>query len=240
MHRPNFATTRWSLVSSASQSAPERQRALGELCELYWYPLYAYVRRQGHPEADAQDLTQAFFAAFIERADIEKVDAERGKFRSFLMASMKHFLAKDWDRKQTLKRGGHLAVRSLDPASAEGRYQLEPVDGWTPERLFERRWACDVLVVALDRLQDEFVAKGREALFERLRPMLVADGETEPYEAIGREFEISEGAIKVTVHRMRRRFGELLQEEVAGTLGEDGSIEEELAWLRRAVADGGA
>ncbi len=229
-----FATTRWSLIQAAAPESPECKRALAELCELYWYPLYSFVRRQGHGAEEALDLTQGFFAGFLEREDVTKAEAERGRFRCYLMVAMKHFLANQHDHREALKRGGGRQILSLDTNLAESRYATEPVDGWSPERLFERRWALQILQIALDRLREEYVAKDREALFNRIRPLLEGTREV-PYREIAGHFDLSEGAVKVTVHRCRRRFGELLREEVASTLKSPDTVDQEIQWLREAL-----
>src|SRR5882672_3075519 len=176
-----FLTTRWSLVLEAGKPSNETsRRALSELCETYWYPLYAFVRRRGYRREDAQDLTQAFFARLLEKQVVVAADPARGRFRSFLLGSLKNFLANEWDRELTQKRGGGRALLSLDFQLADVRFVREPVTHATPEKEFERNWAVAVLERALARLQSEYETRGKQALFTRLKPALIAPDEDEP------------------------------------------------------------
>jgi RNA polymerase sigma factor (sigma-70 family) len=204
-----FATTRWSMVLAAGRSdTPDARRALATLCEAYWYPLYAYVRRRGQAAEEARDLTQEFFADLLGRDALQAADPKRGKFRSFLLGSLNNFLAKEWRREGAQKRGGHSIVLSLDFESAEARYSREPSHEWTPERIFLRRWAMEVLEQALSKLQKEYAGRGKLELFERFRGLIVMDKQSVPYRRIAQELDMTEGAVKVAVHRLRNELGE--------------------------------
>jgi RNA polymerase sigma factor (sigma-70 family) len=231
-----FLTTRWSVVLEAGRGdEPSSRKALGELCEAYWYPLYAYVRRRGHRQEDAQDLTQAFFARLLEKNGVVGADPERGRFRAFLLGALKHFLANEWDREQAQKRGGGRPILSLDFRSADERFVREPMDNATPERAFERTWALAVLESALARLESDYRARGRGAIFERLRGSLVARGELDSYRDIARELGTSEGAVKVAAHRLRQAFRAALRAEIAETVGGPEDLEHELGLLIAAL-----
>jgi RNA polymerase sigma-70 factor (ECF subfamily) len=235
--KARFATTHWSLVRVAGQGAGPRSReALSELCETYWYPLYAYVRRRGHEPSDAQDLTQAFFARLIEKNDVKHATPDRGRFRSYLIASMQHFLANEADHRRRLKRGGNAPHFPIEIQTAEHRYTLEPRDEATPERLFERRWALTVLDRVMIELRRHYAAGSNASLFDRLKPHLTGDADATPYERLGRELDMSEGAVKVAVHRLRRRFGALLRDEIARTVSSEQDIDEEIRFLLEAVS----
>lgn len=232
-----FATTRWTLVLQAGQTAsPHAAQALEELCRLYWYPLYAYIRRQGHSKEDAEDLTQGFFARFLQKNYLEDRRSECGKFRAFLLASLKHFLANEWDKAQSLKRGGGAVPLSLDWESADQRYQLESPNLAAPDRLYDREWAVTLLERVLNRLQSECDREGRGQLFAALKPHLMSGAGEIPYAQAAGQLGLSEGAVRVTVHRLRRRYRELLREEIAHTLSEPGQVEEELRSLFAAVS----
>lgn len=205
--------------------------ALGELCQTYWRPLYTFVRRRGHGEHDAQDLTQAFFENFLSRNYLENVSPERGKFRTFLLACMKHFLANEWKRSQRLKRGGGQTVVSLDFESAESSFQLEPVDEADPERLFDRRWALTLLGRALDRQAEDYAESGKSAMFEALKSFLTAREMRKSYADVGQRLGMTEGAVKVAVFRLRRRYREILTEEIANTVESPDLIDEELQYF---------
>jgi RNA polymerase sigma-70 factor (ECF subfamily) len=231
-----FATTHWSVVLAAGNAAsPGSRRALATLCEAYWFPLYAFARRLGRQPDDARDLTQAFFARLLEKDFLRAADPARGRFRSFLLAAFKHFLAKEHDRAAAQKRGGGKHMFSLDLASAEGRYGLEPASGLTPERAYERRWALTLLDRVMRRLQDESSALGKERLFDRLKVFLTGDSDTPPYREVADELGMTEGAVKVAVHRLRRRFRELVLEEIAQTVDGPAEVEDELRHLFEAL-----
>jgi RNA polymerase sigma-70 factor (ECF subfamily) len=223
-----FATTHWTLVLAAKDcEAPQAREALAALCTAYWYPLYAFIRRQGHDAHAAQDLTQEFFMRLLEPGFLGTVDRAKGKFRSFLLACCKHFLANERDRARALKRGGGRWPAALDFAAAESRYALERASALSPERLFERRWASTLLDQVLVRLRDEFATAGKEKYFNRLKTYLAGDRSGGTYEEFGAEFGMSEGAVKVAVHRLRGRYRELLREEIARTVDAD-QIEAEI------------
>lgn len=232
-----FATTHWSLVVAAGQrSTAESERALAELCAHYWYPLYAFVRRRGYPSDEAQDLTQEFFAFLLERDRLQVADRERGRFRAFLLTSLHNFLANQWRERQALKRGGGRSVLSLDWSTGEQRYLAEPVDRMTAERIFDRRWALTLLERTLSRLREQYRAGGKEALFDRLQGCLSGEKQQTTYQEIARELAMSEAAVKVAVHRLRQRCGELLREEIAGTVADPSEVDEELGYLFNALA----
>jgi RNA polymerase sigma factor (sigma-70 family) len=225
---PGFCTTHWSAVLTARAGGSAAAQALAELCETYWYAIYAYVRRRGHPPEDAADLTQAFFARFLEKNFLGDLTPGAGRFRSFLLVCCQHFLANEWDKAQTLKRGSGRTILSLDDDSAEHRYKFEPVDPLTPETLFERRWACTVLEKVLAGLRDEFARNDRAEVFDELKPFLSPGQGDSSYAEISRRTGLTESAVKVAVHRMRRRYGELLRAEIAKTVADGNEIEDEV------------
>jgi RNA polymerase sigma-70 factor (ECF subfamily) len=233
----HFHTTRWSLVLAAGQQASAASHeALGALCQLYWYPLYAFARRQVSQAEEAQDLTQEFFARLLEKDYLRAADPERGKFRSFLLTAFKHFLAKERDRARAQKRGGGQQVLPLDFQAGEQRYSREPAHEVTAEKLFERRWALTLLDRVLARLRGEFEVAGKQTLFERLKGCLA--GEKNPggsYQELASDLQMTEGAVKVAVYRLRRRYQELLLEEIAQTVAAPEEIEDELRHLFEAV-----
>ena len=229
-----FATTHWSVVVKAGDSrSPGAASALERLCRTYWYPLYVFVRRKGHSHEDASDLTQAFFERFLEKRYLRAVDSNLGRFRTFLLTTMSHFLANEWEKGQAQKRGGGVHVLSLDDADAEQRYQLEPVDRTTPETLFERRWAQTVLSVVLDRL----AAETDEKRFEVLKGFLLEDKGEISYDDASRQLGISVTAITSAIHRMRGRFRALFFEEVANTVEKPEDVEQEIRHLLAALGD---
>ena len=231
-HAGRFATTHWSLVVDAGRSSsPTAAEALATLCGIYWFPLYAYVRRQGHSIDDAQDLTQAFFVHLLDKQTLRVADPERGRFRSFLLASMKHFLAKQWRRDAAQKRGGGCLPISLNFDDGETRYRLEPSHEVTPEKLFERQWALTLLARALTTLRAEFEASGKAARFAGLKMFVAGEKSTVPYRELADRLEMSEGAVKVATHRMRRRYRALLREEIQHTIGAAEDIDDELRRL---------
>jgi RNA polymerase sigma-70 factor (ECF subfamily) len=232
-----FVTTRWSVVLSAgNQASPGSTNALESLCRVYWFPLYAYVRRCGYSPGDAQDLTQAFFARLLEKNWLADARRERGRFRSFLLASMKHFLANEWDKAQAQKRGGRAQVIPLQTDTAETRYLHEPADDDTPDKAFDRRWALAVLDRVLALLREEYVGSGRGELYEQLRTTLEGARTAAPYASIAARLGLTEGAVKVAVHRLRQRYREILREEIAQTVETAAQVEEELRHLFAALA----
>jgi RNA polymerase sigma-70 factor (ECF subfamily) len=235
-HSPSsggFAATRWTLVLSAARASetPRAAAALAELCAIYWYPLYAYVRRRNFDVHEAEDLTQEFFARLLEKNYLADVDRRKGKFRAFLLAALKHFLANQWRRTHAQKRGGTRIILSLDANTAESRYRLEPSHDLTPERLFERQWALTVLDRVLAGLQADWTAHGKEALFDRLKPFLTAQQHSAGYAQVAAELGMTEGAVKTAVHRLRRRYRELLRAEIAQTVAGPEEIDDEIRYL---------
>jgi RNA polymerase sigma factor (sigma-70 family) len=235
--RDYFATTRWTVVLAAgSRSTPSADVALEELCRTYWYPLYAYVRRQGLSREDAEDLTQSFFARFLKKNYLEKLRSEHGKFRAFLIASLKHFLANEWDRARRQKRGGGVLPLSLDWQDADARYQFDPADHLSPDKMYDRAWAVTLLDRVISRLREENAADGKALLFDRLKTFLVLGRSEIPYADAADGLGITEGAARVAVHRLRRRYREILGEEIGQTLSDPAQMEEELRALFSAFA----
>ena len=231
-----FTTTHWSLVLAAAGTEDAHGReALAKLCQVYWYPLYAFVRRQGHGPHDAQDLTQEFFMRLLEKDYLGDVDRSKGKFRSFLLAALKHFLSKEWARAKTLKRGGGHTLVPLDTLSAEDRYRREPEDNATPERLFERRWALTLLDRVLTRLSEEYETTGKRAMFEQLQGCLTGDSDLLPYAELAARLGMTEGAVKVAVHRLRQRYRGVLRDEIAQTVADPAEIDDEIRQLFSAL-----
>ncbi len=229
-----FPTTRWTLVIAAADAqGTEARAALVSLCEHYWYPLYAYVRRRGYPADQAQDLTQEFFVRVLEGRYLDRADRDKGRFRAFMLTSLKFFLADEVDRNRAQKRGGG-AVLSLEMTSGEERYQREPALHETPERIFERRWALSVLEVVVDKLRDEFAQHGRLDQFNRLKVFLLDQADA-PYAALARDMGTSEGALKVAIHRLRKRYRDLFRQEIAETVADPADVESELRYLAAAL-----
>lgn len=233
-----FATTQWSMVAAAGRNDTVRsQAALNRLCSIYWYPLYAFVRRQGFNAADAQDLTQSFFARLIGKQDLVAVDRAKGKFRSFLLAAMKNFLANEWDKIKTQKRGGGLQnFTSLDARTAESRYHLEPADPMTADRLYERQWALTLLDEVLKHVRDDYEEEGKGALFDALKSTLTGDKNAQPYAETAEKLGMNEGAVKVAVHRLRHRYRDALRAEIASTIGNPEEVDDELRHLFAALS----
>jgi RNA polymerase sigma factor (sigma-70 family) len=234
--QPAFVTTRWSVVLAAGASDTIHARdALAKLCETYWYPLYAYVRQRGYAPHDAQDLTQEFFARLLERNSLRAITREKGKFRSFLLTAFNHFLVDEWKKARAQKRGGGQLI-SLDASDAETRFGREPVDMMTPEKLFDQNWALALLESVLDQLQREYVAEGKGALFKELKPALAGARDAVPYAALAVRLSIAENTVKTSVHRLRKRYRELLRLNVAHTVATANEVEEELRTLFRVLA----
>ena len=224
-----FLTTHWSVVLAAKdKSSPESAAALEVLCRGYWYPLYAFVRRQGHSPSDAQDLTQEFFARLLAKEYLQAADREKGRFRTFLWVALRRFLANEWDRARRLKRGGGHTPLSLDTTAAEERYAAEGSDGVPPDRLYERRWARTLLEQALARLRAEYAAAGKTTEFERFKGVLTAERGGIPYTELATALNLGEGATRVAVHRLRKRFRELFRATVAETVGAPDEVDDEL------------
>jgi RNA polymerase sigma-70 factor (ECF subfamily) len=238
MHTPDpgpqaFHTTQWSLVGTAQSQQPadrtRARKALEELCRAYWYPLYAFVRNRGHSRADAQDLTQAFFARFIETGGFASADQSRGRFRTYLLGSAKNFLANEWHRARRLKRGGGQAFLEWDALDPEARYAIEPRGSDDPDACFDREWAVRLTEVALERLRTESEAEGKAALFVALKGSLTGE---EPNRAeTAARLGVSEGALKVAIHRFRKRYRELLRSEVAETVDDPSGVDDEMRHL---------
>ncbi|MEK7675189.1 MAG: sigma-70 family RNA polymerase sigma factor [Verrucomicrobiota bacterium] len=232
-----FATTHWSVVLAAQAAhTPQAAKALEKLCRTYWYPLYAYVRREGSSALDAQDLTQEFFARLLEKNYLGQVAREKGKFRSFLLAALRHFLADQRDRARAVKRGGGADCISLDAQTAEERYRLEPADELNPEKIYERRWAMTLLDQVLRHLEAEFAATGKRPLFEHLKVFLLDEKGVGSYAETAARLEMTEGALRVAVHRLRQRYGELFRNEIAHTVARPDEIEEEVRHLLRVLS----
>jgi RNA polymerase sigma-70 factor (ECF subfamily) len=231
-----FPTTRWSqVVAAGGRAGPAAREALAELCSAYWYPLYAFARRKGHPPGEAADLVQGTFLTLLDRGGLAAVAPERGRFRSFLMAACAHNLADCRDRDRAAKRGGVAVPISIDRIIAEGRYSAEPVNDWTPERLFERRWATGLPENAVARLEAESTA-GKSALVSHLLPTLTGGRVDIPLAAIAAEMGMTEGAVKMAASRLRKRYGELLREEIARTMADPADVEDEVRALFAALA----
>ncbi len=229
-----FPSTQWSLVLIAGQGSSEESRqALAKLCRLYWYPLYAFVRREGYDPDEAQDLTQAFFTRLLEKKYLKDYQRERGRFRSFLLTALKHFLSNERDRSHAQKRGGGASLLSLDAVmeAGERRYSLEPRSDLTPERIFERQWALTVLDQVFLRLRGESDESGKKQQFELMKPFLVGAEDRIPYKDLASELNTTEGGLKVAIHRLRRRFREILRDEISQTVVHAGEVQEEIRYL---------
>ena len=234
-----FATTHWTVVLAAGRGdSPQANVALEELCRTYWYPLYAYVRRHGHSREDAEDLTQGFFARLLEKNYLEGITNDKGKFRAFLLVAFKRFLANEWDRANRQKRGGGVAPLSLDWQDAETRYQINPAHDLSPVKLYDRAWAVIVLERVITRLRNENSRDGKAGLYERLKPFLMLGKNEIPYPQAAATLKMSEGAVRVAVHRLRRRYRELLREEITQTLASPAQADEEMQALFSALGGG--
>lgn len=227
----SFATTRWSLVRVSGGNDSGAREALAGLCRTYWYPLYAYLRRRGHQPAEAQDQTQAFFAHLLEGKRLHAADPERGRFRSFLLKSLQNFLSTERRRERAEKRGGGRVVLPLNFSQGEERYLREPADTDTPERLFERRWALTLLETTLARLRDEYIQSGKAELFAALQPHLHGDADRLPLVELATPLGMSADAVKVAAHRLRRRYRDLLRQEIADTVDSPVDVDDELRRL---------
>src|SRR5262245_43894125 len=230
--RTRFPTTSWSQVLAARDAPSSESRpALGLLCQAYWYPIYAFIRRRGFDAEDSRDLTQAYFAQLIEKGYLEDFDPSLGRFRVFLKTSVKHYLSKEREKAHAWKRGGRATLVSLDADEAEARYRLEPVDADTPEDVYERRWARTILDRVFDKRRREFQSEGRETEFERLKPLLTGEEPKLPYRELAAELGTSEAAIKTSVHRLRQRFGKLLRREIGETVADAEEVDDEVRHL---------
>ena len=237
--KQRFSTTRWTLIVKAgSEDDDVAQQALASLCESYWYPLYAFVRRKGHSPEDAEDVIQGYFAGFLEKGLVKKFRPEIGRFRTFILATLKHYLLHERDKKRALKRGGNVYTLSLDADDAENRYSLEPVDkNLTPDKVFERRWALNVLDRALGKLEQASIKSGKGEQFAELSPYLVSGADDVPYSEVAEKLEMSDGAVRVAVHRLRKRFGQYLRDEVAVTGADEADVQDELHHLIQVLSD---
>ncbi len=228
----DFASTHWSIVLAAGhRSSPGSREALAALCRDYWFPLYAYARRRTRDAHEAQDLTQAFFAALLEKNYLAAVRPERGRFRAFLLTAFKHFLANEWEKAQAQKRGSGVAPIPLDFVAGESRFAHEPADELTPERLFERQWVLSLLDRVLRQLRDEFARDGKLDQFERLKVFITPQTSAVSHSDVARELGITEGAVSVAAHRLRRRYRELLRAEIAQTVAGPGEVDDEIRSL---------
>ena len=231
-----FATTHWSVILTAGEAgSPQARAAMEKLCQTYWYPVYAFIRREGHRAHDAQDLTQEFFARLLEKNDLPAAGHVRTRFRSFLLGAVRHFLANEWDRARALKRGAQ-RIAALDGEAAEARYRLETPGEATPEKIYERRWAMALLEQVLARLEAEYAACGKSALFDELKSALTGSGNVSAYAGLAGKLNMSEGAIKTAVHRLRKRYRELLCAEIRSTVSAPADVEEELRHLMAAIS----
>jgi len=232
-----FATTHWSVVLAAGQTdTAQAGAALEKLCRTYWYPLYAYVRRKGYAAPDAEDLTQEFFARLLKRDFPAGIKPGGGKFRSYLLTALKHFLVNEWESSQTAKRGSGAAAFSFDGLPSEARYALEPADPATPETLYERRWAVTLLETVRHRLREEYLVEGKAAWFDRLQPCLTGMERLIAYDALAAQLGTTESAVKMAVHRLRKRYGELLRLEIAQTVSTPEDVVAEIRALIAAAA----
>lgn len=230
--RRDFRTTHWSMVRAAAATMGDlRGPALEKLCRAYWPPVYTFVRRRGHSPEDAQDLTQGFFARLIEKEWLSAVDATKGRFRTFVLTAVTRFLANEYDRTQALKRGGGQIFIPIDATDAEGRCLWEPSDPGTPESAYDEAWAETLLERVLDRLKTEFAAQGNDARFEILKSFLTDDRGAMPYAEAATQLGLTEAGVRTSVHRLRRRYGELVREEIAQTVSSEEEAEEELNHL---------
>ena len=237
----SFLTTKWSVVLAVGRTdADQSAFALERLCHTYWYPIYVFVRRRGSnrdfSHHEAEDLTQAFFAHLLEKESIKSIDRSKGRFRSFLLASLNNFLLNEWDKQQTIKRGGRQKIISLDELAAENLYREEPVEPSDPEKLYERRWAFTVINQVLARLKEEYAAADKAELFSRLEAGLTGELTAGQYADWSAQLKMSEGALKVALHRLRRRFGEILRSEVAETVADPSEVSGEIRVLLAAIS----
>jgi RNA polymerase sigma-70 factor (ECF subfamily) len=230
-----FQTTHWSLIAAAVSEPSEQTRAaLADLCGIYWYPIYAYIRRHGRSAEDARDLTQEFFTTLLEKGYLADADRERGRFRAFLLTAVARFVGKERDKAAALKRGGGRLPLSLDFESGERRYQFEPVDDWTPERIFARRWALTLLDRTLAGLRQEHQQAGKLSLFEALKVFLTGEAGP-PLRQVAERLDMTEGAVKVAIHRLREKYRDALRAEIAQTVATPEDVDGELALLLAAL-----
>ncbi|MBW3670597.1 MAG: sigma-70 family RNA polymerase sigma factor [Acidobacteria bacterium] len=227
--RSRFETTEWSLVLAAAGDDSEGGEALARLCSMYWYPVYAFVRRHVGTAEEAQDLTQGFFTRVLEKQELGRVDRNRGRFRSFLLTACRHYIANEWDHRNAVKRGGSATMIPIDLLEAEGRYERALSSPETPERLYERQWALTMMAVVLDTVHRDYVEAGKERLFDRLSGCLAESDGT--YEDAARELGMSRSAVKMAVHRLRKRYRDALRQHVADTLDSPAAVDDEIRQL---------
>jgi RNA polymerase sigma-70 factor (ECF subfamily) len=233
---PQFHTTRWSLVvAAAGQEGEATRAALSDLCGAYWYPLYAFIRRRGHSADDARDLAQAFFATLLEKGYLADADPDRGRFRAFLLTAVSRFVSKEHERAGALKRGGDVHRLPMDFGEGEARYQFEPADNWTPQRVFERRWALTLLDRTLTGLRSEHEAAGKLPLFDALKVFLTGESGAPPLRQVALDLGLTEGAVKVAIHRLRQKYREALRAEIAQTVAVKEDVDDELRTLLAAL-----
>jgi RNA polymerase sigma-70 factor (ECF subfamily) len=233
---PQFHTTHWSIVAAAAGQGGEASKAaLADLCQAYWYPLYAFLRRRGSNTEDARDLTQGFFALLLEKGYLADADPERGRFRSFLRTAIARFASKQHERAAALKRGGGHRLLSIDFGEGERRYQREPADNWTAERIFERRWALTLLDRTLARLRQEHEDAGKLDHFETLKVFLTGESGAAPLRQVAEQLGMTEGAVKVAIHRLRQKYRELLRDEISQTVAAQDDVDDELSLLLAAL-----
>ncbi|HRI88670.1 MAG TPA: sigma-70 family RNA polymerase sigma factor [Candidatus Hydrogenedentes bacterium] len=236
VRRRGFVTTRWSIVIAAGQDESSLSRdALSVLCNTYWYPLYAYARRRGCGVEKAEDLTQGFFTRFLEKNDVADADRTRGKFRSYLLASFKHYLANEHDREHAVKRGGKAELVHLDLTDAEHKYNSGMSHGLTPDQEYDKQWALAVLDGALERLANEYAAEGKAQLFAQLRAYLPGSNAELTYRQCAEALAMSEAAVKMAVLRMRKRYRQVLRKQIADTLADQDSVDEEIRYLLHVI-----
>jgi len=234
--RHSFPSTHWSLIAAAGDVGDEAsQAALSDLCGRYWYPVYAFIRRRGQSAENARDLTQGFFATLLDKGYLASADPQRGRFRAFLLTAVAHFVSKEHDKALAQKRGGNMRRLSLDFEEGERRYRLEPVDEWTAERIFLRRWALTLLDRALAQLRQDHTDAGKLSLFDALKAYLTGEEGLPAFRRVADELGMTEGAVKVAVHRLRQKFRERLRSEIAQTVSSSGEIDEELRSLQAAL-----
>lgn len=232
-----FTTTQWTLVLAAGRGgSAEAEAALAYLCSAYWYPIYVFVRRRGHSVEDAQDLTQSFFTRLLEKKQFSAADRDRGRFRTFLLTACQHFLLNERDRALAMKRGGGAVAVPIDSVAADLRYQSSLVHDENPEHLYHRQWCLTLLASVLDTLQDDYRSAGNEILFERLRRFLTSDDDPGTHADAAAELNMSAEAVKVAVHRLRRRYRDALRRHVAATVDSPEAVDDEIRCLLKTLS----
>jgi len=231
-----FATTRWTMVLAAGNRTSKADQALAELCQIYWAPLYTYLRKKGHQPAEADDIVQGFLTRLIEKSALAAADPNRGRFRSFLISSLQNFVANQRDHKLAQKRGGNQKKFSLDFSAAEEAYHREPWTGLTPEKIFDRRWALDLLNLVLAQLQNEYTQGGKAELFKNLSPSLTGAAQAAAYAQIAQELEITCDAVKMAASRLRKRYREILRRAIADTVASPDEVDDEIRHLFQAIS----